>query len=66
MKKKYRVTLIGYVEKSIVVEARNKREAEELAINSDENHFSLCNQCTDSQELSDTSADRAEAEEIID
>ena len=60
---KYTVCIAVYAEKYIHVEADSEEEAKTKAEESDENEFSLCNQCSDSFELSDISG-RAIAVEV--
>ena len=62
---KYDVTLIFTASKTLRgISARNKQEAEEKALDHEDNHANLCHQCTEEVELDDVCAHRAIADEI--
>lgn len=63
--KKYRVTLLFTASKYFgEVEANSEDEAKEIALNSNQNHASLCHQCSNQIELDDSTAQDAIAEEL--
>lgn len=52
-KKIYTVCLWTRLEKYVKVEAESAEQAVELAVESDDNHFSICNYCNNEQELTE-------------
>lgn len=61
---KYTVCVAVYAEKYITLEAANEEEAKELAEESEENSFSLCNHCSNHFELANGAGDAISVEEV--
>lgn len=63
---KYEVYGVAYASKYLgTFEANNKEEAEEMAMNSDANYFSLCHQCSGEVEFVNSTFDEFEVIGVV-